>query len=318
MRIEGKCHCGNIRFTLDWPGEADTIKARACGCSFCVKHGGVWTSHRDAALEATVDDASLVSRYRFGTATADFHVCTRCGVSPFVTSTIDDKVYAVVNVNTFEGIAPSSITQSPSSFEGEETGERLERRKRNWIGTVRVPGAQRDDASVRLVEYDPAWPSMFAAERALLERILRPWLAGPIEHIGSTAVPGLVAKPVIDIMAAVQTLEASRPAIEAVATLGYVHYPYRPEVMHWFCKPSAAFRTHHLHLVPLASPPWRERIAFRDRLRESPAVAAEYADLKRRLAREFEFDREAYTDAKAGFVRRVTQDPLSIHTGGLP
>ena len=75
--------------------------------------------------------------------------------------------------------------------------------------------------------------------------------------------------------------------------------------MHWFCKPSAAFRTHHLHLVPFNSPLWIERLAFRDFLRKDPAVAAEYAELKGRLATQFEFDRESYTDAKGPFIQHV-------------
>ena len=137
MRIEGGCHCGGIRYALDWPGEAKDIRARACGCSFCVKHGGVWISHPAARLAAEVRDASIVSRYRFGTRTAEFHVCTRCGAVPFVTSEMEGRVYAVVNVNTFESIDPSSVARSPASFEGEGTGDRLERRKRNWIATVR-------------------------------------------------------------------------------------------------------------------------------------------------------------------------------------
>lgn len=137
-RIEGRCHCGNIRYALDWPGDGTDIKARACGCTFCTKHGGSWTSHRDAALAADVLDPTLVSKYRFGTATAEFYVCARCGAVPFVTSVIDDRLYAVVNVNTFEGIAPSSLARAATSFDGEGTGERLERRKRNWIPTVRI------------------------------------------------------------------------------------------------------------------------------------------------------------------------------------
>jgi hypothetical protein len=125
---------------LDWPGEVSEIRIRACSCSFCTKHGGSWTSHRGAALEAEVDDASLVSRYRFGTQTADFYVCARCGAVPLVTSTIDDRLYAVVNVNTFEGINPSSLVRAAASFDGEGTGERLDRRKRNWIPAVRISG----------------------------------------------------------------------------------------------------------------------------------------------------------------------------------
>jgi hypothetical protein len=140
MRIEGKCHCGNIRYGLDWPGEASEIKVRACGCSFCVKHGGSWTSHRGAGLEAEIRDASLVSRYRFGTQTADFYVCARCGAVAFVTSAIEGRLYAVVNVNTFEGIDPSSLARAAANFDGEGTGERLERRTRNWIPVVRIRG----------------------------------------------------------------------------------------------------------------------------------------------------------------------------------
>ncbi|MCI0744740.1 MAG: GrpB family protein [Verrucomicrobia subdivision 3 bacterium] len=161
------------------------------------------------------------------------------------------------------------------------------------------------EAPVELVEYDPEWPARFAAERALLETALKPWLTGAIEHVGSTAVVGMPAKPVIDIMAPVRSLEASRPAIPELANLDYVYFPYRPEVMHWFCKPSSALRTHHLHLVPLGSTRWVECLRFRDALRRDARVAAEYAALKFRLAKEFKFDREAYTDGKTPFLRRV-------------
>jgi hypothetical protein len=136
MQIKGRCHCGNIAFELEWPGEGARIPARACGCSFCVKHGGVWTSHPRGRLEVLVADAALVSRYEFGTRTATFHICARCGVPPFVTSEIDGRVYAVVNVNTFENVPAASLDRAGADFEGEGVGERLERRKRNWIGQV--------------------------------------------------------------------------------------------------------------------------------------------------------------------------------------
>jgi GrpB-like predicted nucleotidyltransferase (UPF0157 family) len=161
------------------------------------------------------------------------------------------------------------------------------------------------EAPIILADYDPAWPEGFERERLRLAAALREWLAGPIEHIGSTAVPGLRAKPIIDIMAGVQTLDHSRPAIAAAARLQYVYFPYRTDVMHWFCKPSAAERTHHLHLVPVDSRLWIDRLAFRDHLRQHPTVAAEYAALKAELADRFRTDREAYTDAKAPFVARV-------------
>lgn len=136
MKIEGRCHCGNISFEFDCPVEAKDLAARACGCTFCVKHGGVWTSHRDGKLSATIRDPSRVSIYQFGTKTAQFHVCASCGAVPFVTSEIDSRVYAVVNVNTFEGVNPASLPRSGVSFEGEATDKRLERRKRRWIPNV--------------------------------------------------------------------------------------------------------------------------------------------------------------------------------------
>jgi GrpB-like predicted nucleotidyltransferase (UPF0157 family) len=167
------------------------------------------------------------------------------------------------------------------------------------------------EAAVEIVPFDPEWSSRFEAERALLNTMLGPWLSGAIEHIGSTAVPGLAAKPVIDIMACVETLESSRDAISAVKVIGYCYFPYRSEVMHWFCKPSPVHRTHHLHLVPAGSPLWAERLAFRDYLRSHASVAAEYAELKRQLAERYRFDRERYTDEKAPFVREVLRSALS-------
>jgi hypothetical protein len=138
MRINGKCHCGNIVFSLELPGESPAIPARVCSCSFCLKHGGVWTSHPTASLLVSIEDSHLVSKYAFGTQTAAFHVCSRCGTVPFVTSEIDDRLYAVVNVNAFENVDRLSVRQSAVSFEGEELEARLERRKRNWIADVRI------------------------------------------------------------------------------------------------------------------------------------------------------------------------------------
>ena len=167
-----------------------------------------------------------------------------------------------------------------------------------------IPERQ-DEAPVEITDYDPLWPSKFQTERVLLERVLAPWLAGPIEHVGSTAIPGMPAKPVIDVMAAVNTLEASQAAINELRKIGYVYFPYRSDIMHWFCKPSPAFRTHHLHLVPFGSERWVDCLAFRDRLRGDQPLAIEYATLKKKLATEFKFNREAYTEAKTPFLQRV-------------
>jgi len=138
MLINGKCHCGNIAFELEWEGDPPTIPARACGCSFCVKHGGVWTSNPSSTLSVTVDDASLVSKYIFGTRTATFHVCSCCGIVPFVTSEIASHLYAVVNVNVLENIDASWLRHDKASFEGEDVQSRLARRQRNWIAHVRI------------------------------------------------------------------------------------------------------------------------------------------------------------------------------------
>ena len=88
--------------------------------------------------------------------------------------------------------------------------------------------------------------------------------------------------------------------------MGYCYAPYQAEIEHWFCKPSFAFRTHHLHLIPVSSPQWIRPIAFRNYLRAHPGVAAEYEALKRRLALEHRLDREAYTTAKRPFIDRIT------------
>ena len=138
MLITGKCHCGNIAFELDWEGEAPEIPARACGCSFCVKHGGVWTSNPAATLAVAVGSAALLSKYAFGTRTATFYVCSRCGAVPLVTSEIADHLYAVVNVNAFENVDPARLRRGAANFEGEDVESRLARRRRNWIAHVRI------------------------------------------------------------------------------------------------------------------------------------------------------------------------------------
>lgn len=136
MRICGSCHCGNISFALDWTPEPTQIPARACTCSFCTKHGGVWTSCPTGSLQVTIREPERVSRYAFGTKTAEFHICSRCGIVPLVTSEIDGRLYAVVSVNAFENVAPSLLRRAAASFEGEDQAERLARRKRNWIADV--------------------------------------------------------------------------------------------------------------------------------------------------------------------------------------
>ena len=138
MVLNGKCHCGNIAFELEWEGIPTEIPVRACGCSFCVKHGGVWTSNPNSRLVVAIRDTSLVSKYAFGSRTALFHVCSRCGGVPLVTSEIANHLYAVVNVNVLENVDQSKLRRSSTNFEGEDAESRLVRRARNWIPNVHI------------------------------------------------------------------------------------------------------------------------------------------------------------------------------------
>ncbi|WP_448552844.1 GrpB family protein [Thalassotalea montiporae] len=158
---------------------------------------------------------------------------------------------------------------------------------------------------IEIVDYDARWPQLFSVEKQHIERIVSHWLCGTIEHVGSTSIVGLTAKPVIDIMVGVKSLNHAQDAIQVLVDSGYCYYPYKPEVMHWFCKPSPEIRTHHLHLVPYQSPLWHERTLFRDYLRAHQSVAIEYAKLKRQLAIQYPEDRERYTQGKWQFIEQV-------------
>ncbi|MGH3427110.1 MAG: GrpB family protein [Terriglobales bacterium] len=159
------------------------------------------------------------------------------------------------------------------------------------------------DEPIQIASYDPSWPLRFEEEQADLAEAIGEWVVGGIHHVGSTAVPGLAAKPIIDILAGVRDLDESRACLEPLADLDYMYAPYLSEEMHWFCKPHPSRRTHHLHLIPVGSKRYADELAFRDRLRAHPELAAEYLGLKRDLARRFARDRDAYTNAKSDFVR---------------
>lgn len=161
------------------------------------------------------------------------------------------------------------------------------------------------DEQVRIVPYDPAWPARFTSEKELLEGAIAQWVTGAIHHVGSTAVPGLAAKPVIDVLVGVADLPSSRACFHQLAKLDYHYAPYRSEEMHWFCKPSPARRTHHVHMVPTGSHRYRAELAFRDALRTRRDLAERYEGLKRELAARYRNDREAYTEAKRDFIAEV-------------
>jgi GrpB-like predicted nucleotidyltransferase (UPF0157 family) len=155
------------------------------------------------------------------------------------------------------------------------------------------------DGPIEIVEYEPFWPAFYIAER---ER-LAPLLSGVrIHHIGSTAVHGLAAKPVIDMIALVDDLEANIAAV--VQRAGYqLPARFNANLVHrrFLCYPTASYRTHHLHLVDEREDMDR-CLRFRDNLRGNPELAAEYAALKRALAARFREDREGYTNAKGTFI----------------
>ncbi len=156
------------------------------------------------------------------------------------------------------------------------------------------------DAEVEIVAYDPAWPAAFQTERVRLA----PLLDGvEIHHFGSTAVPGLAAKPVIDMIALVPDLDA--PITGLVRSACYQFPPaFNATLRHrrFLCYPSASHRTHHLHLVDDRRE-LKRRLSFRDRLRADPVLAGRYVALKHALAERYRDDREAYTEAKGEFIR---------------
>lgn len=165
---------------------------------------------------------------------------------------------------------------------------------------------------IRIVDYDPVWPARFRAEAELLRSAFEPREVR-IEHIGSTSVPGLGAKPVIDILVGADALSDIEEAIPSIEALGYEYVPdFEDELpeRRYFRKNTDGVRSHHIHAVALDSSFWKTHIAFRDYLRSHPEVALEYRELKTRLAGKLRFDLDGYTVAKAPFIERVLEAAL--------
>ncbi|MEN6521045.1 MAG: GrpB family protein [Armatimonadota bacterium] len=170
-------------------------------------------------------------------------------------------------------------------------------------------GAPLDDA-IDIVDYNPSWPQMYIEMQERIKNLLGSDIALRIEHYGSTSIPGMPAKPVIDILVEIPSCEEARKrAVPAFNS---------PENEYWYYKDHMCFilrdrvtgiRTHHIHMAPAGHRLW-EGLAFRDYLRTHPADAARYVDLKRDLARRCQGDREGYTDAKESFVREITDKAL--------
>lgn len=164
---------------------------------------------------------------------------------------------------------------------------------------------------VEVVAPDPAWPVLAAQLIEQLRPRLAPLLAGPIEHVGSTAVAGLRAKPVVDLMAPVTDLGTGPAADAPLAEAGWELVPPELDSRPWrrfYVLPEGARRVAHLQLVERAAPRWAEVIAFRDALRRDPGLARAYAETKAAAAVAHAEDREAYTAAKAEFIASVLGD----------
>lgn len=144
-RLDGGCHCGAIRIALHVDDDTK-LSPRRCGCSFCRKHGGLYVSAPGGRLDINIASDDAVSRYAFGHKTAEFLICKTCGVFPAVTCMLDDRLYAVVNANTFNPPLAVDDTDVPvTDYESESVTDRLVRRQERWIGSVTVtvdqPGA---------------------------------------------------------------------------------------------------------------------------------------------------------------------------------
>lgn len=175
---------------------------------------------------------------------------------------------------------------------------------------------------VELRDHDPSWPARFAQERDRLHGLF-PGVFVEIQHIGSTAVPGLAAKPIIDLLAGVDSMRTAESIAEAICASGYttsIAFNASLTDRKWFMRWADGHRTHHLHVVVHGSAAWHERIRFRDALCARPDLAARYALLKAQLAAAHAGDREAYTEAKAQFIRSVlfAVDQSAARPGSTP
>ena len=167
---------------------------------------------------------------------------------------------------------------------------------------------QYSGGSIVVVDYDPTWAALFEREHTRLANILGSGMIA-IEHVGSTSVPGLAAKPIIDLLIGVKSLPDARSSfLEPLATLGYA---YMPEYESWlpgelfFRKGVDGPWTHHVHMMEPSNPRWEGFIVFRDYLRSHPEIAAAYGHLKKALALVFDQDIAAFREAKSPFVRAV-------------
>lgn len=164
---------------------------------------------------------------------------------------------------------------------------------------------------VKLHDYSEDWPSLYEAERQRLLSLLPDTFIN-LQHIGSTSIPGMIAKPIIDILAGVDSMETAKSIAAKLCNSGYTtsaEFNQSLSDRQWFMRWAHGHRTHHLHVVVYGSKVWVERLSFRDSLRSSAELASEYAKLKTQIAVKHATDREAYTDAKSDFVNALSRTP---------
>ncbi len=175
---------------------------------------------------------------------------------------------------------------------------------------------------IEIVAYDPTWPHRAQAEMINLQQILGKEDIVAIEHVGSTAVPNLPAKPIIDIQIAVKDLTAVKEDfIKNLASANYQFWYENPDDTRLFFvkgfPPLGSGRTHHLHIVASDSQHWHQKLFFRNYLRQHPDTAKEYAHLKQELASQYQSDREKYTEAKSVFIQAICQLDLTIKSDSV-
>jgi GrpB-like predicted nucleotidyltransferase (UPF0157 family) len=157
---------------------------------------------------------------------------------------------------------------------------------------------------VRLSPYTPEWRQLFEVEKAIIQTVVGAYILD-IQHVGSTSIPGMPAKPIVDIGIAVANFEEARVCIPLIEELGYEYKGEDSPHRHYFVKGDP--RTFHIHMCEISSPVWQNLLFFRDYLSQHPDVAKEYAELKLQLAIKYPQDRAAYLDGKAPFIQQVLQ-----------
>jgi GrpB-like predicted nucleotidyltransferase (UPF0157 family) len=172
------------------------------------------------------------------------------------------------------------------------------------MAPLMVMGRKETTAPVVIVDYDPQWPILYEEEKGRILGVIGHAVVA-IEHVGSTAVPGLGAKPTIDIIVGIRQLADAEECIELLRSIGYEYVPEYNDIIperRYFHKGPPEARTQHLHMVEVTSDFWERHVLFRDYLRTHPEEARRYHKLKKELSAEFGSDREGYTDAKTAFI----------------